>query len=529
VLGRLIAVYIKTNRAALLEPARAALEAILARMEDEKEEVSIRIHAMEQWTLINLLRSSSAGEPPVAAGETKENFHPKALWIEAMCKQLMSASPEVRSRAGEILVDNFKDRDSDPSFREAWRKSVPSLARAIQTDDVRVRNGAVAILSMLGPAAGEALPALRSLANHTLDASVKSAAQGAITSISSVDDLKAREPSVRAAAAMALGRLGWPATAAVPALATLLKDPEIQVRLAAVKALEALGAVSKSAVPALAAALAGEPESAIRVAIVQAAEAVEPGAPPVVDAHLLALRDPSPEVRNAGATFQAVPADDSVVSALEAALGDPDEGVRLNVANSLTGALFENPTVVPALLKGLDDHTQRKAVLEAVIAYLKDHSDSAVFSRVRGHVPALKTTLGSAIPALKEAVAAKDQETSAVAYGLLGRIVAFSGLTRDDGIRKAVEPAVQVYLKGLEESDPGVRQEVVGRLEALPVGQKDIVAALQRFLERSDLPADERQAAVAVLEVLTAPPGSEAAKRSRRREGPASSKMQLRN
>ena len=62
-------------------------------------------------------------------------------------------------------------------------------------------------------------------------------------------------------------------------------------------------------------------------------------------------------------------------------------------------------------------------------------------------------------------------------YGLLGRIVSFSGLTRNERLRKALEPALETYIKGLEESDPAVREEVVGRLEAIPIGQKDIVAA----------------------------------------------------
>ena len=125
VLGRLIAVYIKTNRPALLEPARAAATAVLARMEDEEEEVPIRLLAMDQWTIINLeglVSPSRAGAPPSAAAATKDGFHPKALMDRGDGQAAPSSSAEVRSRAGEILVHNFKDRDSDPSFREAWRK-----------------------------------------------------------------------------------------------------------------------------------------------------------------------------------------------------------------------------------------------------------------------------------------------------------------------------------------------------------------------------------------------------------------------
>jgi HEAT repeat protein len=341
--------------------------------------------------------------------------------------------------------------------------------------------------------------------------------------------LKSKDHAVRIAAAASLGRLGWPAAIAVNDLSILLKDPEVDVRIASTKALGALGPVSKAAVPVLATALTGEADATVRVAIVEALEAIDPGAPPVIDSHLLALRDPNPEVRVAGAHFHAVPADDSVVSSLEKALGDPDEAVRLKVANSLTAAVFKNSTVVPALLKGLGDDTQRKSVLEAMGAYLENDSDSVVFSQVGDNLPVLKSTLGSAIPALRDALTVKDQETRAVVYGLLGRIVSFSGLTSDKGLREAVEPALQAYVRGLEESDPAVRQEVVRCLEQVPIGQKDIVLALQKFLDRSDLPAAERQIAVAALEAKTAAPGSDAAKRSRRSAGPGAGRLRLRD
>ena len=131
------------------------------------------------------------------------------LWrsiTPALAQALVRPATKVRSRAGEILIANFDDRDSDPSFREAWRKAVPALAKATQASDIKVRNGALAILGKLGPEAREALPALSSLADHAEDASVKSAATEAINSISSVDDLKTQDPARRAAAATAIGR-----------------------------------------------------------------------------------------------------------------------------------------------------------------------------------------------------------------------------------------------------------------------------------------------------------------------------------
>jgi HEAT repeat protein len=245
VLGRLISLYQSSGKPSLLEPARAAVGAVLARMEDEKEAVSLRIDALNQWTAIQLgrlassRRATSRSAPPAHDDE----LHATSLWIAALCKALKSPVQEVRSRAGVVLMVNVPDPDPDPSIREAWRKAVPALTEAIKNEDAQIRHGSLAILSLLGPEAGDALPALRSLAAQTQEAAIKSAAEGAIKSISSIDDLKAKDPAVRIAAALSLGRLNWRAAPALPALIGNLKDPETKVRAAAVNALKALGPV----------------------------------------------------------------------------------------------------------------------------------------------------------------------------------------------------------------------------------------------------------------------------------------------
>jgi HEAT repeat protein len=531
VLGRLIAVYLSKYNPSLLEPARGAAKAVLARMEDETEDIPIRLAAMEQWTLINLESAASAARSRASQSTVqarKDELHPKALWIEAMSRMLSSPCADVRSRAGYILIDNVNDTDFDPAFREAWRRAVPALAKAAtQVDDVTARGGALAILTKLGPEAREALPALRLLEKGSDDGPVSSAAKAAARSISSVDDLKSSDPTVRAAAAAAIGRLGWPATPAVTALAGLLKDSESAVRLAAAKALESLGPVARPAIPVMAAALPSEADAAIRATIVESLDAIAPDSSQAIEIHLLALRDSSPDVRKVGARLNMVPADASLVTALEKALADADPGVRLKVARSLSEALFENATIIPALLNGLGDPTQRKAVFEALGESLGQTSDAAAFKRAGRNLSALKSTLGSAIPALTKALAATDQETRAVVYRLLGRIASFSGLTRDQGLQKMVEPAFHAYLGGLEGSDPVVRQDVISRLDLIPIAQGETVKALQEFLARSDLSVDERETAAALLEDKAAPPRSAAAPRPRRSTGQGAGMFRL--
>jgi HEAT repeat protein len=496
VLGRVIASYQKSGRSALCEPARAAVVALLARMEDEKEEVPLRIHAMNQWIAIRPMRPPSRS----AAPSPHEELNSRALWIAALCRSLRSPTSEIRSRAVEILMDNFRDRGADSSLREAWRKAVPLLAEATVSDDGKVRHGAIMILSLLGPEARDALPTIRSLAQESQDPDVRSAAAEAIKSISCMDDLTAKDSSVRIAATEVLSRLGWRAAPAVPALTATLSDPDIKVRVSAANALSELGQISGEAVPLLVSTLSREADPGVRVAIVEALEAIAPGTPAVLQAHLNALRDVDPAVRKAGADFKKVPADDSVVSALATALGDANDEVRLKVADSLMMVLFSHQEVVPALFKALGNDAQHKTVLAAMRSHFEKTSDSADFSRARGDLPRLRATLGRAIPTLRDALSLRNAELNPVVFGLLGRIVSFSRLSRDGDLRKSVEPALQIYLQGLDENDPSIRDEVIRRIDGIPIRREEIVSALNRFLERTDLSDEVRKNGLRALQ-----------------------------
>jgi HEAT repeat protein len=509
VLGRLIASYEKSHKPSLLEPARAALEAVLARMEDEAEDVPLRLHAMNQWSLVQILVQTMGDPGPEAA--RRDELHATALWIAALGKQLKSPASAIRTRAVEILVDSFKDKVADAPFREAWRQLVPALAEATRSEDVKVRNGALTILRSLGPEAAQALEALRSLARESKDPAVKSAVEETIKSLSSADDLKQGNPEARIAAAATLGRLGWRATPALPALIAALKDSEVKVRIAAADALGNLGPLGESAVAPLAAALAGgETDPAFRLTVLKALDAIAPSSRPVIDAHLGALRGPDSKVRAAAAAFPKVPADDPAVQALAAALADPSAEVRRAVAGSLTRILFENPAVITTLAKAMRDEVRRKDALQALDEHFEKTTDSADFGGVRGNPKGFEAALAAAIPALRELLSLKDEGTRLRAYAILGRIVAFARLARDEGLRKAIEPALEIYLKGLDEGDAEIRGEVLGRLDAVPIRRAEIVSALLRYLERSDQSAEDRAAALAALAAQAAHVGSDA-------------------
>jgi HEAT repeat protein len=311
--------------------------------------------------------------------------------------------------------------------------------------------------------------------------------------------LKAKDPALRIAAAETMSRMDWRATPGIPALIDALKDHETKVRVASARALGTLASYSKAAVTPLASALPGEPEATARAAFLEALEAIAPGSPAALDAHRSALHDTDSQVRTNAVSFQRVPTDDSWVAALGSALGDPADLVRLAAARSLAAILFEHPAVIPTLTKALGDEKQNKAVQAALLEHLEKTTDMADFGRARGDLARLQVTLGAAIPALRDALKSKNEVRIAQVFSLLGRIVAFSRLSRNLELRKAIEPALETYLQGLDDTSPEIRQEVLARLDAIPIRRTDVASALIKYLERSNLADEDRQTAVAAL------------------------------
>jgi HEAT repeat protein len=504
VLGRIIADYEKTGKPPMFKPAKAAVEAVLSRMADEGEQLPVRLHAVNQWAVIRppaqaRSRPRNAATTGPGDGDPNEELHSATSWIEALGKLIKSSTPEIRSRAVEILVASLNEKQADAQFRDAWRKLVPVLIEGTRSEDAKVRHGSLTALSQLGPEAAPALAPLRSLARETRDPPVRAAADGVIASISSAEHLKAVDAAARIAACESLAGLGWRAEQALPALFTTLGDPDVKVRLAALAALRSLGSTDGSTVPVLTKALGAESDPPVRAAMLEALEAVAPGSRPVLEAHMGGLRDPDLRVRAAAARFRKVPADDSLVSALSATLGDPSEEVRLAAARSLAEILFASPTVLPTFVKALGDATRRPAVVRALYEHFEKVSDRAELGRVRGDLARLRSTLDLAIPALKDAPGLGDEEVRAWTYALLGRILSFSGMVRDAGLRTAIEPALDPYLLGLEAADADIRQDVLNRLGSIAVRRVEIASALLKQLRRTDLSGEDQRSVNAAM------------------------------
>jgi HEAT repeat protein len=214
-----------------------------------------------------------------------------------------------------------------------------------------------------------------------------------------------------------------------------------------------------------------------------------------------ALHDPDPVVRKAAATFRWVPRDESVLPALERALGDPSDEVRRAVAGSLTETLSESLIVVPTLVKALHNDKQRKAVLDALDHHFEKHPEVITGPRSPRFEPTgLRAAVDAAVPALQQALALKNDQITPRTYLLLGRIVSRLAPTRNEDLGKAAELALRTYLQGLNEDNPAIRREVLGRLSIpIPILRSEIVTALLSLLGRSEQSSQERQLALAAL------------------------------
>ena len=149
----------------------------------------------------------------------------------------------------------------------------------------------------------------------------------------------------------------------------------------------------------------------------------------------------------------------------------------MTAATSLTDRLFESPEALTALITALADPRQRKIVLPAIDSHLKENNAGQDFRRFRSRSKDLQITVAPAIPMLRDALALNDDEVSTRVYRLLGRILESPRLIRDAEYRESLSPAVDLYLKGLEQADADLRQEMVGILDEVPVRRAAIVTA----------------------------------------------------
>jgi HEAT repeat protein len=188
--------------------------------------------------------------------------------IPALVRALVDLQPAVRKSAAEALARI----DRDWARHDFAASAAPELVHALVSRFSEVAEEAFSVLVRLGPLA---VPAL-------------------------VAGVKDTEKDLRqAASARALGRIGPPASAAVPALMWALTREHTHVRQAAAEALAGIGPAVGDAVPRLVPAL-GDWAPAVRQAAAQALAHAGVKAAVAAPALLQLLADREESVRKAG-------------------------------------------------------------------------------------------------------------------------------------------------------------------------------------------------------------------------------------
>jgi HEAT repeat protein len=227
-------------------------------------------------------------------------------WVRLHAAAALLPSQPGNVEAAAVLVAGLGDEDIPTStlsdlLDRVGPAAVPTLTRALASPSLRARDLAAVHLGRLGPAAKEAVPALVKALEDT-DSFISRRARAALGAIGPVAAREAvpalarllKKFGAKDEAVQALGRLG---PDAVPALLEATKDnksPET------VEALGAIGPGAKAAVPALVTLLT-DPDTFLRRAAAGALANIGPDAHEASSALVTALKDGDPVVRQRAA------------------------------------------------------------------------------------------------------------------------------------------------------------------------------------------------------------------------------------
>lgn len=321
-------------------------------------------------------------------------------------------------------------------------------------------------------------------------------------------------PAVRSQAAIALGRIGQPASEAAPALIHLLQDVDDTVRCHAAEGLGQVEGDIDATVAALV-VLLRDASAPVKAAAARALGALKEAAEPAVPTLVPLLQDRDELVRAAAAEAiaQVGPLNGAAIGTLVDGLGSPDNVVRARTAEALGTIGTAASEAAPALIEAMEDGNDRvraqavkaigqigevaaAAAIPGLVRALRDQdnwvsalaaealgqmgeaADGTIIAlvrslehlnpRVRGNAAEALGKMGAAAararPALESAAQDEDGVVRSQAIRALGSI----GLSEDTSAR--------VVLAGLSDADPLVR---VAAVES--IGRWDEPSASARF------------------------------------------------
>jgi HEAT repeat protein len=345
------------------------------------------------------------------------------------------------------------------------RPAVPALARALQSESLRIREAAANALRLLGPVAIEAVPQLV-LAAKGADPSTKSRAIGALAKVgppavqllldviegeAGADQGLGRTP--RMIAIDCLGGLGPDARPAVPVLIEILEGGNPRLKD---DAAEAIGRIGAGATPAIPALLKVVESGNHDLTAAEALFRIDGRTAPYVDCVLRLSAKPT--FRNAlkritGVLFEMGPAAKAAAPALAGAIGK-DSHYDFAVARTILRLGEGSGPALDALvekLRAAKTSGEREAILQAL----------ALFGpRLRAAVPAMVDLLDDPDASFRPAVA----------------------LT----LARAGEAVVPSLAKLIAQLDQRPSPEVAAALGAMGQAAKEAVPRLHAALDRYD-------------------------------------------
>jgi len=310
------------------------------------------------------LRSQMPGRNPEKSEVTKPGA---SLNVGSAVALLASGNPAERRSAARILGECALE-----GVTPELRKALPTLVKALDDQELSVRQEVAFTLARMGPEASPAVPALtetlkddvppvRSMAAVALGA-IGPPAKQAVASLAQAGD--AGFLPLRKAAVVALGEIGPDAKAAVPALVGALKDDNAYVRWRAAQAIGRIRFSDENVASALEKGLRDE-NPLVQVWCASALQKLQPAADKGLDHLLRLLKAEDAKVREAA--VQAIGAAGPAAGEAAAALIEAFNTVgRAGKMDFLADALRDiGPAGIDALIQALkhgDAETRRRAI-----------------------------------------------------------------------------------------------------------------------------------------------------------------------
>lgn len=303
--------------------------------------------------------------------------------------------------AAPVLISSLGDADpqvrfsAEQSLIKMGKAVVPALMEGLKNEKLHAVVSPV--VAAIGPDASAAVPALAAM-------------------------IRSKDPEIRREAILALAAIGPDARSTVPEMIKLLEDPQSTNRPAAAYALGRLGA--KEAVPALKKALVEKEIPVLHLAAAWALLQIDPSndqyATEALPLLTSALENEMPQIRREAArTLARLGAKaKSSVAALQKRLSDQDPQVRREVLIALGEIGSDGQTLVPDLVKIIDEG---EPSLHSIACYALGRLGAASKSAV----PVLKKSLSSPDPYEKTVAAwalvqiSPDAETATATIPIL--------------------------------------------------------------------------------------------------------------